>query len=106
MFCEKCRTAVDESGRAEDGYFTCGYGGSHRPVARRPVAAARISRSNRRNPPRRRGAKRQVIRRQEAEDAREQGRTERLARATDALKRHVATSRASEREGQSGVLRG
>lgn len=82
LICRKCRTVTDEGGRAGDGYFTCGYGGSHVPIETtiRPAGRAGVSKANRRGRPRRVSPIREVIRQQELQDAREAGRADAAVR--------------------------
>ena len=99
LVCAKCRTVCTEDGKALDGYYTCGHGGSHVvvEVTSRPAGRAGISSSNRRKPPRR-SVTRQAVRQQLAETAREMGRGEREARAIDSLHRFTSARRANARD--------
>lgn len=90
MFCGKCRTEVDDDGRDEGGWWTCGYGGSHYPVPNRPFGRVRVSSANRRSRPSTRMKQRQVVKRQLAENDREQGREVTADRAVEALRRFQA----------------
>lgn len=99
LVCRKCNTVCTEDNKALDGYYTCGRGGSHVviEVSERPAGRARVSSSNHRKPPRL-SPKRQVIRRQLAETAREMGRDERTARAVASLDSFTSARRANARD--------